>query len=123
VSLRTDQYRYTEWFERPEGKILARELYDYELDPTESRNLAEEEAYAEIVAKLAIELNEGWKAKLPKGIVNRSKNPVAPPAYAWGDEGISRRVEWHRTFGGSEEDGWRESTRLREEQERKKTNK
>jgi len=123
VSLRTDQYRYTEWFERPEGKILARELYDYELDPTESRNLADEEAYAEIVAKLAIELNEGWKAKLPKGIVNRSKNPVAPPAYAWGNEGISRRVEWHRAFGGSEEDGWRESTRLREEQERSKTNK
>ena len=118
MSLRTDRYRYTEWFERPEGKILARELYDYELDPTESKNLAEEEAYAEIVAKLAIELDEGWKVKLPQGIVNRSNNPVAPPAYAWGNEGISRRVEWHRAFGGSEEDGWRESTRLREEQER-----
>ena len=121
VSLRTDQYRYNEWFERPNKKIIARELYDYRLDTTESRNLVEEEAYSEIVAKLSIELNEGWKAKLPEGIVNRSKNQLAPPAYAWGKEGKSRRVEWHKSFGGSEEDGWRASTKLRTEQERIKT--
>lgn len=117
VSLRTDRYRYTEWFEKPGGKVLEQELYDYEKDPTESRNLAKDTAYSEIVEKLAAELHEGWKAKLPAGIENISENPPAPPSYAWGPEGVNRRAAWHRKFGGSEEDGWREATRIRAEEE------
>jgi iduronate 2-sulfatase len=38
-SLRTDRYRYTEWRNHQTGKVLARELYDHETDPRETRNL------------------------------------------------------------------------------------
>ncbi len=38
-SLRTDRYRYTEWRNHQTGKVLARELYDHQVDPRETRNL------------------------------------------------------------------------------------
>ena len=42
-SYRTDRYRYIEWISG--GVVVARELYDYELDPLETVNLAGEEGY------------------------------------------------------------------------------
>jgi iduronate 2-sulfatase len=39
-SARTDRYRYVEWRPRDRASIVARELYDHETDPAESRNLA-----------------------------------------------------------------------------------
>lgn len=53
-SMRTDQWRYTEW--RPidgTGPLLGRELYDHESDRGESRNLAENPEYQETVEELA----------------------------------------------------------------------
>jgi len=40
---RTDRYRYTEWVDA--GAVQARELYDYQLDPLETVNLAGEAGY------------------------------------------------------------------------------
>ena len=45
-SIRTDKYRYTEWHDNnyrsydlyKEENIIARELYDYEKDPLETKN-------------------------------------------------------------------------------------
>jgi len=43
---RSERYRYVEWIQKDfykgerKGKVVARELYDYELDPEESTNLA-----------------------------------------------------------------------------------
>ncbi|MFV1883246.1 MAG: sulfatase-like hydrolase/transferase [Balneola sp.] len=118
-SIRTDQYRYTEWLTNATGEILARELYDYEVDPDETRNLIDDEEYANIISELAIQLHEGWKSKLPEGITNNAMNPVAPPSYAWGNDNNSenRRNSWHQAYGGSVEDGWRIATRMRLEQE------
>jgi iduronate 2-sulfatase len=48
VSVRTEQYRYTEW----DGGRSGAELYDYDKDPTESRNLAAESAQASTVKKM-----------------------------------------------------------------------
>ncbi|WP_367388012.1 sulfatase [Lewinella sp. LCG006] len=72
-SLRTDRYRYTEWVEefrsyQPYGKnkVSGVELYDYETDPNETRNLAGDPAYAKVVmemkAKLLAHLAEQEKA-------------------------------------------------------------
>jgi len=47
-SVRSERYRYTEWNGGKDGA----ELYDYENDPGELRNLAGEAAASEIVAKL-----------------------------------------------------------------------
>lgn len=49
-SLRTTQYRYTEWGKQGEGGV---ELYDHETDPAEMKNLASDGDYAEVVRKLA----------------------------------------------------------------------
>jgi iduronate 2-sulfatase len=37
-SIRTQQYRYTSW----QGRVIGEELYDYEQDPLETRNLADD---------------------------------------------------------------------------------
>lgn len=39
-SMRTNQFRYTEWRDHQTGAILARELYDHQVDPQETKNLA-----------------------------------------------------------------------------------
>ncbi|RXP44532.1 DUF4976 domain-containing protein [Lutibacter sp. HS1-25] len=65
-SLRTNRYRYTEWFDEgyrsykpyDEGVVIARELYDYEVDPLESKNLVNEAEYASIVIELKSKLKK-----------------------------------------------------------------
>ncbi|MEM9159302.1 MAG: hypothetical protein AAGB46_09660, partial [Verrucomicrobiota bacterium] len=87
--------------------------YDYEVDPSESRNLVDDAEYALIADKLAEELRSGWKSKLPEGYSNNSNNSMAPPSYGWGNEGRSRRAAWHELFGGDESEGWRSATERR----------
>ena len=62
-TLRTDRYRYTEWIEeflsfQPYGdsKVSGVELYDYEVDPNETRNLAGDPAYAKVVMEMQAKL-------------------------------------------------------------------
>lgn len=52
-SIRTDRYRYTEWSRGAEGV----EMYDYQEDPLEYRNLAGDESYAGVQKDLAARLN------------------------------------------------------------------
>lgn len=47
-SVRNERYRYTEW----NGGELGRELYDYEKDPNEERNRADDPKYAEVVKEM-----------------------------------------------------------------------
>jgi iduronate 2-sulfatase len=115
ISLRTPRYRYTEWINTFTWEIIAQELFDYEQDPTESTNLAMNPENAGLLNALSEQLNAGWKSLLPEGITNLSDNPVAPPSYAWGVEGISRREAWHATFGGAEDEGWKKATQRRNE--------
>jgi iduronate 2-sulfatase len=51
-SLRTPRYRYTEYLD-PEGSLLGSELFDYETDPLESRNLADDTGYQQIRVSLS----------------------------------------------------------------------
>lgn len=57
-SFRDKRFRYTEWRERKDGKskgdgpVLVQELYDYENDPLETRNLVEDPKYAADLARL-----------------------------------------------------------------------
>ncbi|MEM8873678.1 MAG: sulfatase [Planctomycetota bacterium] len=64
-SIRTERYRYTEWRDFETGEVLARELYDQADGPIVDRNLADDPAYAEIVAKHAALLDAGWEALVP----------------------------------------------------------
>lgn len=62
-SIRTDRYRLTRWSGEGSGPII--ELYDYETDPLETRNHAEEPAYTAIRAELLERLEAGWRTALP----------------------------------------------------------
>lgn len=50
---------YTEWV-NDEGIARERMLFDHDVDPLELNNLAEQDSYQEIVAKMATELREKW---------------------------------------------------------------
>jgi iduronate 2-sulfatase len=51
-SYRTDRYRYTEWVNKF-GKTIATDLFDYETDPQESKNLATDPSLADRAKSLA----------------------------------------------------------------------
>ncbi|MBI9020636.1 MAG: sulfatase [Verrucomicrobia bacterium] len=57
-SFRDTRYRYIEWIKKDYragesgGEVVARELYDYETDPLETRNRVDDPAYAETVARM-----------------------------------------------------------------------
>jgi iduronate 2-sulfatase len=49
---RTERYRYTEWINKF-GKPIAKDLFDYETDPTECINHAANPSHATVIEKLA----------------------------------------------------------------------
>jgi arylsulfatase A-like enzyme len=52
-TIRTDRYRYTEWVkEKNHSDVTARELYDHQADPNETRNIAAEPSSGVVVQKL-----------------------------------------------------------------------
>jgi len=59
VSIRTNQYLYTEWLDQ-QGNVYARMLFDHDKDPQENVNLAEDEAYQEMVIKLSQQMRDNW---------------------------------------------------------------
>jgi len=56
-SMRTERWRYTEWRSIRDSRVLARELYDHEADPLETRNVANEERNAQQVKALSRKLS------------------------------------------------------------------
>lgn len=62
-SIRTDAWRYTEWFQRKTGNIIGRELYDHRSDHGETVNLADNPKYKKNVSELSKQLDKGngWK--------------------------------------------------------------
>jgi arylsulfatase A-like enzyme len=65
-SMCTDRYRFTQWVDRRDhSRVDSIELYDHQLDPQENENIAQRPENAELVQKLAEQLNAGWKAALP----------------------------------------------------------
>ncbi|OEJ99423.1 iduronate-2-sulfatase [Flavivirga aquatica] len=64
--MRTDKYRVIIWkdYTNPEAEPLFVELYDHVNDPTETKNVADENP--EIVKELVAQFNKGWKGNLAK---------------------------------------------------------
>jgi uncharacterized sulfatase len=58
-SVRTERWRYIEWDEGKQGV----QLYDHQNDPLEYRNLAQDPAYAKVVAELKELLRSSGKQK------------------------------------------------------------
>ena len=71
-SIRTATHRYTEWRDWRTGKTTARELYDHQQDPAETRNLAADrdaaailESHAQRLQTLNPLVKPGWTPTLP----------------------------------------------------------
>jgi len=64
-SMRTDRWRYTEW-RKPNGSVMATELYDQQADPQENVCLAKRPEDAALIRQLAAQLQAGWKAAQPQ---------------------------------------------------------
>jgi iduronate 2-sulfatase len=60
-SIRTDRYRYNQWRDFQTGRVIARELYDHANDPRETVNLANRDENAEIVRRLATQMDASLK--------------------------------------------------------------
>jgi iduronate 2-sulfatase len=66
TSLRTATHRLTRWTdENDPGSLLWLELYDREVDPEESHNVADLPAYASVRSHLLAQLEAGWLAAVP----------------------------------------------------------
>ncbi|MEQ1861598.1 MAG: sulfatase [Chthoniobacteraceae bacterium] len=70
-SVRSDRFRYTEWRDWKTGETTARELYDHQADPDETRNVAaapehhrDVEASAALLRGLRPVVQPGWKPLL-----------------------------------------------------------
>ncbi len=67
-SMRTDRYRLTIWRELDiSGRVIARELYDHEVDPGETRNVVRDEGNRGLVRQLRSKLEAGWRQAGPPG--------------------------------------------------------
>ena len=64
-SMRTDQYRYTEWIDRTTKEVKDRELYDLKNDPICKESIVFKPENKELVAQLHEEMQAGWKAAKP----------------------------------------------------------
>ncbi|NQY07893.1 MAG: sulfatase [Flavobacteriales bacterium] len=69
-TIRTDQYRYVEWYlwnkeEQVRGELIGKELFDHFIDPQENKNLAMETAHVETVELLSAQLKAGWRKSKP----------------------------------------------------------
>jgi arylsulfatase A-like enzyme len=63
-AMRTERYRLVEWADEKRD-FVEYELYDLSIDPNENENLAGRAEMKGVVARLADELKQGWKAALP----------------------------------------------------------
>ncbi|KAA5539568.1 sulfatase [Roseiconus nitratireducens] len=64
-AVRTDRYRYVEWRRWGTDDVLARELYDHDADPHESKNVAGQATYSKAMEELAGVLEGGWRSAVP----------------------------------------------------------
>ena len=68
-SMRTNRHRFTVWVQRRDHtKVVATELYDHELDPQENTNLADVPTNAELVGRLMLQWQQGWRGAKPPSV-------------------------------------------------------
>ena len=71
-SVRSDRFRYTEWRDWKTGQTVARELYDHQTDPDETRNIAQQPQFvqdaqtsADLLEQFKPIVRPGWQPVLP----------------------------------------------------------
>ena len=64
-SLRSGQWRYTEWRTKADGAIVARELYDHSRGDAARANLVDRPEHADLVKRLEATMEAGWRGARP----------------------------------------------------------
>ena len=82
-SMRTEQYRYTEWGDNGDHGI---ELYDYFADPNETINVAQLPENEQLVEQLSEKLHAGWQAAISE-IPEQLRHPIILP-WDVNDDGV-----------------------------------
>lgn len=64
-TVRTDRYRYVEWYEwnaeqKTKGNFIARELFDHETDPQENINIANKAENENLIVQMSKSLSKGF---------------------------------------------------------------
>ncbi len=95
-SMRTDRHRYTEWRVRNSSTVMARELYDYDLDPGEGTNVVDRAAYAVTASNLAVRM-EARLGELSPATGGSAAQLLANNEF---DHGLTN---WAQTASGSAE--------------------
>ncbi|MGK7393286.1 MAG: sulfatase [Candidatus Cyclobacteriaceae bacterium M3_2C_046] len=62
-TVQTDRYRYTEWVRLSTGELLARDLFDHQIDPDENKSIANDPQNEELMHELSkmLDRGNGWK--------------------------------------------------------------
>ncbi len=60
-AIRTSRYRFVRWQQAKDGKLVSRELYDHDVDPKETTNLAGDARLAKLISKLETQLESALK--------------------------------------------------------------
>ena len=66
-AMRTDRYRYVEWFHWESKMLAGCELYDHQKDPQENVNIANHPENKALREELSNRLKAGWKVAAPPG--------------------------------------------------------
>lgn len=64
-AIRTDRYRYVEWRDWFDNRLIDAELYDHQTDPQENHNIARLSENHELLQSLSRQLWQGWWAARP----------------------------------------------------------
>ena len=89
-SMRTDDWRYTEWIHRDTQEVVARELYDHQHGRPETANVAASPERSSLVGQLSAQLagGSGWKSV--KNELPTAQPPATSTVYEKGDGAGSR---------------------------------
>ena len=60
-TIRTKEFRYTEYRDTANGRILDQELYDISRDPFQKENLIKQQKYKKVVENHQALLQKGWR--------------------------------------------------------------
>ena len=80
-TMKTDDYRYTEWVKftnnKPDWRTLyGVELYDHTVDPDENYNVAEDATFVNLRRGLSQQLRAGWRSTIPPDTVQTAPSIV-----------------------------------------------
>lgn len=64
-SLRTDQYRYTEWIDQKTNEVKEKELYDLKNDPLCKESIVYKPEHKDLIARLHEMMKAGWQNAKP----------------------------------------------------------